>query len=262
MAQQARVIVLIHGWPVTSAHWRFLQPALSGAGFAPIELTLPGLGAHPDVVAGTGEKRTLAEAALALLTQRGVTEFSILGHDWGATVGAIMAHLAPERVGALVVEEEILPGVDVALPEPTSYPSWHGPFNRSVGLAEHLVPGREDAYFGAVLDESAGSAGLDPAARAAYLAEYAEPGVLAAGLRLYRARVHDVRMTEELVRRPLECRVLAIGGSQAMGSAVATGMRRIAHHVEALVVASSGHYPAEQAPGPVADAVLAFLAES
>ena len=41
MTQQRGAIVLIHGWPVTTAHWRFLSPALAEAGFAPIELTLP-----------------------------------------------------------------------------------------------------------------------------------------------------------------------------------------------------------------------------
>jgi pimeloyl-ACP methyl ester carboxylesterase len=260
MAPRPRTVVLIHGWPVTTAHWRFLRPALAESGLAPIELTLPGLGAHPDVVAGSADKRALAEAALVVLSQRGVTEFSVVGHDWGATVGAVMAYLAPERVRSLVVEEEILPGVDVDLPAHGSYPTWHGPFNRSVGLAERLVPGREDAYFGAFLDQSAGLAGLDPAVRAAYLVEYTEPGVLDAGLALYRARPDDVRMTAQLVRRPLGCRVLAIGGVHAMGAAVATGMRRVAGEVDELVVPSAGHYPAEQAPDLVIDAVRAFLA--
>jgi pimeloyl-ACP methyl ester carboxylesterase len=261
MMRQRQSVVLIHGWPVTSAHWRFLSPALADAGFTPIELTLPGLGAHPDVVAGSGDKRTLAEATLALLTRRGISQFSVVGHDWGATVGVVMAHLAPERVRSLVVEEEVLPGVDVDLPEGSGYPSWHGPFNRSVGLAERLVPGREHVYFGAVLDASAGPAGLDPAVRAGYLAAYTRPGVLDAGLALYRSQSDDVRMTEELTRRPLDGPVLAIGGGHAMGSAVAAGMRQIARDVDELVVGSSGHYPAEQAPGEVADAVLAWLAE-
>lgn len=259
MTHPPRAIVLIHGWPVTPEHWRFLRPALAQAGNPTIELTLPGLGAVPDVVADSSDKGTLAEAVLHHLTASRVTEFSIVGHDWGATVGAVMAHLAPQRVRSLVVEEEILPGVDVPLPAGTSYPMWHGPFNRSAGLAERLVPGREAAYFGTVLDESAGTVGLDPAVRAAYLAEYSQPGVLDAGLALYRARADDLSTTEQLRRRPLDCRVLAVGGEQAMGAAVANGMRRVAHHVDELVVPSAGHYPAEQTPAVVTDAVLRFL---
>jgi pimeloyl-ACP methyl ester carboxylesterase len=260
MTLRRRVIVLIHGWPVTPAHWRFLRPALAEAGYAPMDLTLPGLGAVPDVVADSSDKRTLAEAVLRHLTASGVTEFSIVGHDWGATVGTVIAYLAPQRVRSLVVEEEILPGVDVPLPEDSTYPTWHVPFNRADGLAEGLVTGREAAYFGAVLDQSAGPVGLDPAVRAAYLAEYTAPGVFDAGLALYRAHAEDQRTTERLVRHSLGCRVLAIGGGKAMGSGVATGMRRVAHDVEEVVVSSAGHYPAEQTPVVVTEAVLEFFA--
>lgn len=77
MTHQLRTVVLIHGWPATTAHWRYLRPAVAEAGFAPIELTLPGLGAHPDVVAESADKRALAEAALAVVAQRGVADFSI-----------------------------------------------------------------------------------------------------------------------------------------------------------------------------------------
>jgi pimeloyl-ACP methyl ester carboxylesterase len=41
-------VVLLHGWPVTQSHWRHVLPFLRQAGFAPVPVTLPGLGISPD----------------------------------------------------------------------------------------------------------------------------------------------------------------------------------------------------------------------
>ena len=53
--------------------------------------------------------------------------------------------------------------------------------------------------------------------------------------------------------------VLAIGGRYAMGSAVAEGLRPVATNVTTIVLGRSGHYPAEQEPGPAAGAITEFL---
>ncbi|WP_143169110.1 hypothetical protein [Streptomyces sp. NBRC 110465] len=36
---RAGTAVLLHGWPVTTAHWRHLVPALEAAGIAALRLT-------------------------------------------------------------------------------------------------------------------------------------------------------------------------------------------------------------------------------
>ena len=182
-------VVLLHGWPVTELHWRHLAPRLRDAGFVPLPVTLPGLGSGDDG-AGDFRKSALAARVRDRLAADGIARCAVIGHDWGGTVAIHLAAGAPQTVSALVVEEEILPGIAVAVPSPGSehYPDWHGAFNRAPGLAETLVPGREDAFYGAFLRASAGPAGLDPAALAAYVDAYRPTDVHVAGLVHYHPR--------------------------------------------------------------------------
>lgn len=255
-----RTVVLLHGWPVTDLHWRHLAPRLRDAGFAPLPVTLPGLGAGADGV-DDFRKSALAARVRDRLSTSGITRCAVIGHDWGGTVAVHLAAAAPEAVTALVVEEEILPGIDVDVPAPGSahYPDWHGPFNRTPGLAERLVPGRENAYYGAFLRQSAGPAGLDDSAMAAYIDAYSTPGVLDAGLAHYRTRAADMADVERVRALPIDTPALAIGGRFAMGAAVAEGLRPLVREVSESVLSESGHYPAEQEPGPTAETVIDFL---
>lgn len=252
--------MLLHGWPVTEMHWRHLIPLLDRAGFPAVPISLPGLGVAADT-STSFRKAELARWVRDQLGRREITKFALIGHDWGATVAVLLADDLGSAVPALVVEEEILPGIDTDIPSPGSdhYPVWHGPFNRAVGLAEHLVPGRETAYYGSFLQQSAGPAGLDPAAMGSYVAAYSAAGVLEASLGYYRTHGGDRSDVQALVTNHLATPVLAIGGRFAMGSAVADGMRRIAGDVTALVLDGSGHYPLEQEPERAGRAVIRFL---
>jgi pimeloyl-ACP methyl ester carboxylesterase len=258
---RALTAVLLHGWPVTAGHWRYLIPRLDAVGITALPVTLPGLGAVAAPEVTDFRKAALADWVRARLARAGITRFAVIGHDWGATVGYFLAASAPESVTALVVEEEILPGVDVDIPMAGRdyYPAWHGPFNRVPGLAEKLVPGREEAYYGAFLEQSAGPSGLNPDALQAYLEAYKTPGVLDAGLAYYRTRSEDIHDIEALATQPIRTPVLAIGGRYAMGTAVAQGMNAVATDVAPRVFEQSGHYPAEQEPDGVNHAIVQFL---
>ncbi|MDF2968782.1 MAG: alpha/beta hydrolase [Nocardioidaceae bacterium] len=258
--RRGQPVVLLHGWPVTQAHWRHLLPPLRRAGFAPVPLTLPGLGSSPDE-AYSFRKADLADWVHDQLTRQGVTQFAVIGHDWGGTVAVLLAASIPAAVTALVIEEEIPPGIDVDVPAPGNehYPSWHGPFNRAPGLAEQLVPGRENAYYGLFLRQSAGPAGLDPDVVRCYAAAYTAPGVLEAGLAYYRTRSADVKDVHRLLANPIAAPVLAVGGGYAMGTAVTDAARLLADEVTGIVLDPAGHYPVEQDPEPAAQVITEFL---
>lgn len=253
-------VVLLHGWPVTQSHWRHLLPLLQQAGFTPVPITLPGLGIAPDHTPSF-RKSDLADWVRDELTRRGITRFAVIGHDWGGTVAAFLAASAPAAVTALVIEEEIPPGIDIDIPAPGDehYPSWHGPFNRAPGLAEQLVPGREAAYYGTFLQQSAGPTSLDAGTMRSYIEAYTAPGVLEAGLRYYRTRSDDITDVRRLIANPITTSVLAIGGRDAMSTAVADGISSLAHDVTGIVLDRSGHYPVEQQPELAADVILEFL---
>jgi len=253
-------VVLLHGWPVTTLHWRHLGRPLRSAGFEPVPIALPGLGVAAAGVPGF-RKHDLAAWLRAELDRRRLERFAVVGHDWGATVATLLAATCPEAVTALVVEEEILPGIEVDLPEPGRghYPTWHGPFNRVPGLADRLVPGREDAYYGAFLRASAGPHGLEPDVVDDYVEAYRADGVLQASLGYYRTGREDRADVGRLRATPIRTPVLAIGGRYAMGSAVAAGLRPIATDVTGIVLDRAGHYPLEQQPDAAAAAMVAFL---
>lgn len=253
-------VVLLHGWPVTPAHWRFLVRPLRRQGFTPVPVALPGLGVPAGNV-NSFRKSELAARLGAELVSRGLTRFAVIGHDWGGTVALLLAAAMPDAVAALVIEEEIAPGIDVDIPVPGAehYPRWHGPFNRAPGRAERLVPGREDAYFGAFLRQSAGPSGLDPAVLRSSVDAYRAPGVLEAALGYYRTPSEDIADLQRLRENPLSVPILAIGGRYAMGSAVAAGLRPLATDMSGIVFQRSGHYPVEQEPAQSAHAIIAFL---
>ena len=61
--------------------------------------------------------------------------------------------------------------------------------------------------------------------------------------------------------RRLSLPVLAIAGAGWLGDLVAETMRAVADHVESVVIPNCGHYPAEEAPGAVGEALERFLVE-
>jgi pimeloyl-ACP methyl ester carboxylesterase len=254
------VVVLLHGWPVTDYHWRHTTGALIEAGLRALTVELRGLGG---ISSGPGpfDKETLAGEVARLLRQLDVDRFAVVGHDWGGTVGYLLAADHAPRVRALVVEEEMLPGIEAAIPEPgrQHYPTWHGPFNRTPGLAEALVPGREDDYYGAFLRHSAGPAPLAHDAEDAYLAAYRQPASLAASLGYYRTAQADADAVRRRARTPLTVPVLTVGGQFGMGQGVADCFTQVARHVDHVQVDDAGHYPAEQRPTEVNVALVSFL---
>lgn len=254
------VVVLLHGWPVTAYHWRHTTTALIEAGLRVLTVELRGLGST-SCGPGSFDKETLAGEVTRLLSTLDVDRFAVVGHDWGGTIGYLLAADHTHRVRALIVEEEMLPGIDAAIPEPgrQHYPTWHGPFNRAPGLAEALVPGREDDYYGAFLRHSAGPAPLARDAADAYLAAYRSPSSLTASLGYYRTAQADVEAVRRRARTPLTIPVLTVGGEFGMGQGVVDCLSQAARHVDHVQVDGVGHYPAEQRPSEVNAALVSFL---
>ena len=267
------VVVLLHGWPVTPLHWRRITPGLIDAGFRVLTVTLPGLGdAKDETLAGNDsdsvgalDKPGLAMAVARRLADLHVNDVAVVGHDWGATVAYLVAasvDLQPDvRVRALVVEEEVPPGVSAEIPSPgrASYPDWHGPFLRVPGLAEALLPGREDVFHRAFLKASAGPTGLEAATIEVYLDAYRGRRAVAAAAGYYRTTSQDAAAVLKVATNPLTAPVLSIGGSHGMGTAVRDAFKQLANHVEHLQVPAAGHYPAEQNSDAILPRLLTHL---
>ncbi len=159
-----------------------------------------------------------------------------------------------------MIEEEFLLG-NIALPEPgrSHYPRWHAPFLARPGLAEALVPGREDAFYGAFLRQSAGPEGLSPRALEVYLDAYRSPSALEASVGYYRCAEVDAQSIASRATQPLTLPTLSIGGEFAMGLAVTMDLSQLAPRCRHLQVPAAGHYPAEQRADLVNPALVAFF---
>lgn len=95
-----RPLVLVHGFMGGSDQWRLQSPLADSREV--IALDLPGFGknAHLDPI---DRIDGFAAWTLAELTDRGITEFDLLGHSMGGMIVQEMVQLAPERVAKLIL---------------------------------------------------------------------------------------------------------------------------------------------------------------
>jgi pimeloyl-ACP methyl ester carboxylesterase len=92
-------VLLLHGFPDSSALWRHQIPALVDAGHRVIAPDLRGFG-ESDRPEGVAEYAmpTLVGDVVGILDALGVERADVVGHDWGAGVGWALATMVPQRV--------------------------------------------------------------------------------------------------------------------------------------------------------------------
>jgi pimeloyl-ACP methyl ester carboxylesterase len=253
-------LLLVHGWPETWYAWRLVMPALAEH-HTVIAVDQRGIGLtdRPDEGYDAG---TLATDLVALMDELGHARFTVVGHDTGVVVAYALAADHPDRVDRLVVAE--IPGPPLPdhspplfAPAPVNDRLWHIAFNRAGQIAEQLVLGREEAFFGY---EFAIQGDVLPADVVAYyVARVSEPGALAGSLAFYRA--WDTTMAQNALRSAttLTMPVLAIGGDQSWGDAVGGAMSALAQDVQTVVIEGASHWVAEEAPEQVLAALTEFL---
>ena len=149
----------MHGWPQTWYAWRMLMPALA-RDFSVVAVDQRGIGLSDKPQDGY-DTATLASDLVALMDALGHQRFALYGTDVGMPIAYALAADHPDRVDRLVVSEAPLPGVSPSpplfLPPPLNARLWHLAFNQLPKINEQLVTGREDIFFGAEFDASAGT---------------------------------------------------------------------------------------------------------
>jgi pimeloyl-ACP methyl ester carboxylesterase len=104
VAGEGRPVLLLHGFPDTGACWRHQVPALVDAGFRVVVPDLRGYGGSdkPSEVEAYSVPY-LAGDVLGVLDDLGIARAHVVGHDWGAALGWVLAALAADRVDQLAV---------------------------------------------------------------------------------------------------------------------------------------------------------------
>jgi pimeloyl-ACP methyl ester carboxylesterase len=180
------VVVLLHGFPQTSACWTPLLETLAAAGYRAVAPDQRGYspGARPATVAAYRMPELVADV-VAIVDRLGAARMHLVGHDWGGVVAWTLAGRHPDRVATLT---------SVSTPHPRAFAralvagtqalrSAYIPVFRIPRLPEFLLGGRRQRGLHWLLaQDGLGAEWVDTYTRA-----LAQPGALSAALAWYRA---------------------------------------------------------------------------
>jgi pimeloyl-ACP methyl ester carboxylesterase len=146
----APVALLLHGFPDDYRTWDDVATQLVAAGYQTIAPSMRGCGDSVFLAPNTarsGQTTALAQDAIDLLDHLGIEKVTLVGHDWGARAGYLVAALWPERVEKLVVasvgyETGIKPGDQLAPAQIHAY--WYQWFFHSERGHEALKHNRRE----------------------------------------------------------------------------------------------------------------------
>jgi pimeloyl-ACP methyl ester carboxylesterase len=258
-----RPVLLLHGFPQTSASWAAVTPLLTQAGlrtYAPDQLGYSP-GARPGEV-GAYSAQNLAQVTCDLMTELGLPRADVVGHDWGANVAWTLAAWHPDRVRSLTAVSVPHPAAYTAAfradPEQKERSAYIRLFWQE-GKAEEVLLADNARRLRRMLSGSDGETEVPAEAIDEYVAVLSAPGALTAALNWYRAmssgnRVDRVAVPATYVWSDGD---VAIGRTAAEACAnYVTGDYR---YVELPGVT---HWIPEQAPEELASAILDRIASS
>ncbi|SHG88931.1 alpha/beta fold hydrolase [Geodermatophilus nigrescens] len=256
--EDGRPVVLLHGFPETSASWAAVTPRLAEAGLRTYAVDQLGYspGARPQEVEAYA-LTNLAQVTADLMSAMEVPVADVVGHDWGANAAWALAAWHADRVRSLTA---------VSVPHPTAftaaYRSDPEQKERSAyirlfwqeGKAEEVLLA-DDArrlrrMFGDVVDRET----VDE-----YVAVLSAPGALTAALNWYRAMssqtpVDDVTVPTTFVWSDAD---IAIGRIAAEGCG-----EYVAGDYRFVQLPGVSHWIPEEAPDQLAAAILDRIAST
>jgi haloacetate dehalogenase len=260
-------VLLLHGFPQTHYCWRRIVPILARR-HTVVAPDLRGYGATsapPGGSEGQGyTKREMAEDLIELIELLGIARTAVVGHDRGGRVAYRMALDHPSRVERLAVLN-IVPTLDQFERMGAGLSLGYWPWfllAQPAPFPEQLIAADPEHFLAFVFDSWTGDRNaLDAAAFAEYLGALDET-TIAAICADYRAsfwldRDHDA--ADRAAGRRIDCPVLVVTGEDEEQLADAAQVwSEWARNVSASTV-PGGHFIPEEAPGRLADEVLAFL---
>jgi haloacetate dehalogenase len=262
-------VLLLHGFPQTSAMWHQVAPALARR-YTVVAADLRGYGDSGRPPAGADHAgysfRAMAADQVALMRSLGHERFAVVGHDRGARVTHRMALDAPDAVTRLAVLD-ILPTLHVYTHVDrrlaTAYYHWFF-FVQPYDLPERLIAGDPVGYLHRLLGTWGGA--LDayaPEALAEYERIFADPDARHAMLEDYRAGASvDLEHDRADAGRRVEAPLLAMWGTRGV---VGTGPENPVavwreHATDVCGVGlDAGHFLVEERPAESLAALERFL---
>lgn len=264
------LVLLLHGFPSFWWAWRHQLPALAAAGHRVVAPDLRGYGGSDRPPRGY-DLWTLAGDVAGLVRALGARSAAVVGAGWGGAIGWTAATLYPAAVSRLAVLAAPHPLALRRRPPRTA-------LRTVLGFQAPRLPERSLRRDGAVRVETLLRAGSgagwsdagdfdDVAAR--HRAAMGVPRVSHCALEYFRWAVRsqlrpDGRRFATAVDRAVDAPVLQIHGADdpwTPPSLARASARWCATPPSLRVLPGVGHFPHQEAPQHVSDALLAFLGE-
>jgi epoxide hydrolase 4 len=202
-ADDAPLVLFLHGFPEHAGAWLDILPAFADR-YRAVAPNQRGYGrsSKPDGVESYRAQH-LAKDMLELAAQLSPgRRFHLVAHDWGASVGYLMAFLASDRLASFTVLNGVHPVPfqralieDAAQREASQYIR----FLRRPDAATILAADGYRRMLEILTSGFGGGAWLTPDKRAGYLAAWSEPGALEAMTAWYKATPLVVPLPGEAV---------------------------------------------------------------
>jgi haloacetate dehalogenase len=262
-------LLLLHGYPQTSAMWHRVAPALARR-FTVVAADLRGYGGSSKPPAGPDHaaysKRAMAADMVEVMAALGFPAFAVAGHDRGGRVGYRMALDHPAAVTRLAVLD-IVPTHTMwrQMGKELAVATYHWLFlAQPDGLPEKLI-GADPAWW--VREKLRRWAGdpdaFAPEAVAEYVRCFSDPAAIHASCEDYRAgaTVDDAHDAADLGRRRIACSLLVLWGDRGIARQAEDPLaawRPWADDLRGQGV-PAGHFLPEEAPAETLAALDAFL---
>ncbi|MCW2530977.1 MAG: putative hydrolase or acyltransferase of alpha/beta superfamily [Blastococcus sp.] len=261
--EDGRPVLLLHGFPETSASWAAVSPLLARAGlrtYAPDQLGYSP-GARPDEV-GAYSTQSLTQVTADLMTALDLPQADVVGHDWGANVAWALAAWHSDRVRSLTA---------VSVPHPAAYTVAYRTDpeqkERSAyirlfwqeGKAEEVLLADGARRLRRMLSGGEGDSGVPAEAIEEYVAVLSAPGALSAALNWYRAMSSSERVA------PIEVPTTYVwsDGDVAIGRTAAEACANyVTGDYRFVELPGITHWIPEQAPDQLAAAILDRIASA
>lgn len=270
---EGRPIIFLHGFPESHRTWRHQLAALS-PDYRVIAPDQRGFGAS-DKPEGVQcyEADAIVADLMALADALEIDEFTLVGHDWGGAAAWLAALRHPLRIERLVIVNAPHPLIFqkslIEDEDQRAASQYMRAFRNPLMEAGVKAMGLERFFeksFGAHVD----LARIPDEERAAYLADWGQPGALTSMFNWYRASKIEVPKPGEEVSLPLWTRMpfpklpmptLVIWGmkDKALLPVQLEGLDELVDDLRIVRVEDAGHFVPWESPEAVTEAIREFL---
>jgi len=263
------IVLCLHGFPDNAGSYRHQLPALAGAGYRAISLTLRGY--EPSSIPADGDYAmdTISTDILAVIDNLDTGPVHLVGHDWGAAVAYVTVAAAPERFKSLTVMA--VPHAGRFAREGLRIPkqlrlSWYMGFFNIPWLSDWVVQRQDYAFIRKLWRDW--SPGWQPESGVldGVIQTLSQPGVRSAALGYYRAAlsIKALLVSAEDARYEVPVPTLALSGERdgCIASDVFEQLMVAQDFPEGLTfsrIAEAGHFLHQEQPGQVNRKIVDWL---